>query len=198
MKQKSAVQTYSGVSPPVRPLTDPEKQVVEDHLYLVPGIVFSTVRLNESVQGLGFDNLYQEGCVALCRAAQTYTGRAAFSTYAGTVIRNHLISCCRSAAIRNRHESPPEDWETWQASLKALPDRSESSVTDAIQFLLQAKKGCTKPERQGIDALCRKIAGYSCSEIGQDLGISQDLVNKHMSCARKKLKNDPDFLRAVR
>lgn len=198
MKQKSAVQTYSGVSPPVRPLTNREKQIVEDHLYLIPKMIFSTVRLNEAVQGLGFDDLYQEGCVALCRAAQTYTGRAAFSTYAGTVIRNHLISCCRSAAIRDRHESLPEDWEKWQASLQDLPDRAESSVTEAIQFLLQANEGCTKPERQGIEALCRKIAGYSCSEIGQALGISRDLVNKQMSCARRKLKSDPDFLRAVR
>lgn len=198
MKQKSAVQTYSGVSPPVRSLTNQEKQIVEDHLYLIPKLVFSTVRLNETVQGLGFDDLYQEGCVALCRAAQTYTGRAAFSTYAGTVIRNHLISCCRSAVIRNLHESPPEDWEAWQASLKALPDRADSSFEEAIQFLLQAKEGCTQPERQGIEALCRKIAGYSCSEIGQALGISRNLVNKQMSCARKKLKCDPDFLRAVR
>lgn len=198
MKQKSAVQIYSGFSPPVRPLTNREKQIVEDHLYLIPKMIFSTVRLNETVQGLGFDDLYQEGCVALCRAAHTYTGRAAFSTYAGTVIRNHLISCCRSAVIRNLHESPPEDWEAWQASLRALPDRMESSVAETIQFLLQAKKGCTKPERQGIEALCRKIAGYSCSEIGQALGISRDLVNKQMSCARKKLKSDPEFLRAVR
>lgn len=198
MKQKSAVRTYSGVSPPMRPLTDWEKQMVEDHLYLIPKMIFSTIRLNEAVQGLGFDDLYQEGCVALCRAAHTYTGQVAFSTYAGTVIRNQLISCCRSAAIRNRHESPPEDWDAWQASLKALPDRADSSFEEAIQFLLQAKEGRTQPERQGIEALCRKIAGYSCAEIGQALGISRDLVNKQMSCARKKLKCDPDFLRAVR
>ena len=141
MKQKSAVQTYSGVSPPVRPLTSREKQMVEGHLYLIPKIIFSTVRLNEAVQGLGFDDLYQEGCVALCRAAQTYTGRAVFSTYAGTVIRNHLISCCRSAAIRNRHESPPEDWEAPAALLEGRFARASKRCAEKSPAIPARKSG---------------------------------------------------------
>ena len=37
----------------------------------------------------------QEGCVALCHAAASYHGGTSFKTYAITVIRNHLIDCCR-------------------------------------------------------------------------------------------------------
>ena len=42
-----------------------------------------------------YDDLFQEGCVALCHAAASYHGGTSFKTYAITVIRNHLIDCCR-------------------------------------------------------------------------------------------------------
>ena len=47
-----------------------ERELVEKHLYLVRGAVLGTVSINETIQGLGFDDLYQIGCEALCHAAQ--------------------------------------------------------------------------------------------------------------------------------
>lgn len=51
-----------------------------------------SIDTNEGVCGMGYEDLYQEGCVALCHAAATYNARAGaqFSTYAETVIRNRL------------------------------------------------------------------------------------------------------------
>lgn len=74
-----------------------ERELVEKHLYLVRGTVLGTVSVNETVQGLGYDDLYQIGCEALCHAAQKYRedGGAAFPTFAGIVIKNRLISHCR-------------------------------------------------------------------------------------------------------
>lgn len=74
-----------------------EIKLVEEHLYLVRNIVLGCMTLNESIQGLGYDDLYQTGCEALCHAAQNYRedGGAAFATFANTAIRNYLFSHCR-------------------------------------------------------------------------------------------------------
>ena len=74
-----------------------QKKLVEDHLYLVKNIILSSISINESVQGLGYDDLYQTGCEALCNATLHYRDNrgAVFATFAATVIRNQLISHCR-------------------------------------------------------------------------------------------------------
>ncbi len=60
-----------------------ERELVERHLCLVRGAVLGTVSINESIQGLGYDDLYQIGCEALCHAARKYRedGGAAFPTF---------------------------------------------------------------------------------------------------------------------
>lgn len=74
-----------------------EQRLVEDHLYLVRNIVLSTMCINEAIQGLGYDDLYQTGCEALCYAAMRYRKDrgASFATFADVVIKNKLISHCR-------------------------------------------------------------------------------------------------------
>lgn len=66
-----------------------ETELVERHLYLVRDTVLGTVTINESVQGLGYDDLYQTACEALCHAAQKYRedGGASFPTFASVVIK---------------------------------------------------------------------------------------------------------------
>ena len=74
-----------------------ERELAERHLYLVRDTVLGTMSLNESIQGFGYDDLYQTGCEALCHAAQKYRpeGGASFPTFASIVIKNWLISHCR-------------------------------------------------------------------------------------------------------
>ena len=42
-----------------------EIRLVEEHLYLVRNIVLGCMTLNESIQGLGYDDLYQTGLRAV-------------------------------------------------------------------------------------------------------------------------------------
>lgn len=46
-------------------MNEQEKKLVEDHLYLVKNIVRATMSINESIQGLGYDDLFQTGCEVL-------------------------------------------------------------------------------------------------------------------------------------
>lgn len=77
-----------------------ERELAEQYLYLVRDTVLGTMSLNESIQGFGYDDLYQTGCEALCHAAQKYRaeGGASFPTFASVVIKNRLISHCRKVA----------------------------------------------------------------------------------------------------
>lgn len=77
-------------------LNDLQRQRVEDHLALVEQVLRRSIKTNETVDGMGHDDLYQEGCIALCRAAVSYQEEmGAFPAYARTVIRNYLLDRCR-------------------------------------------------------------------------------------------------------
>ena len=74
-------------------LTAEQQTLVEEHMQIVHWVIHRHIDVNESVCGMGYDDLYQEGCVALCHAAMSYDAQAGarFDTYAGTVVRNHLL-----------------------------------------------------------------------------------------------------------
>ena len=47
-------------------LNELQRQRVEDHLALVEQVLRRSIKTNETVDGMGHDDLYQEGCIALC------------------------------------------------------------------------------------------------------------------------------------
>ena len=53
-------------------LNDLQRRRVEEHLALVEQVLRRSIKTNETVDGMGHDDLYQEGCIALCRAAVSY------------------------------------------------------------------------------------------------------------------------------
>ena len=55
-------------------LNDLQRQRVEDHLALVEQVLRRSIKTNETVDGMGYDDLYQEGCIALA-ARRFHTGR---------------------------------------------------------------------------------------------------------------------------
>ena len=78
-------------------LTPAQQALVESGLPVIDKVIRLFIRPDETVCGLGRDDLYQEGAVALCKAASTYDGRSAsFDTYAAAVIRNHLLNHCKA------------------------------------------------------------------------------------------------------
>lgn len=74
-------------------LTAEQQLLVENSLEFVHWTIAKLIP--KSSCHMEYDDLFQEGCVALCHAAASYHGGTSFKTYAITVIRNHLIDCCR-------------------------------------------------------------------------------------------------------
>lgn len=81
-----------------------QQSLVESHLYIVRDTLRFRIRPIESSTGLGYDDLYQEGCLWLCWAAFSYVeDSAAFATYAKKVVVNGLLSYCRETRNHNKH-----------------------------------------------------------------------------------------------
>ena len=73
-------------------LTDTQRDMVEANMDVVRWAIHTSVQVNEQRYGFGYDDLFQEGCIWLCKAAVTYDpdGGASFPTYAQKVVENGL------------------------------------------------------------------------------------------------------------
>lgn len=179
----------------------PEQQVlVEQNLSLVDKTISRYIHINENICGLGREDLCQEGRLALCRAAATYDGvTAQFCTYATTLIRNHLLDCCKavSAQLRNMPVvsldvgPPEEDWP---------PGPPEPSVGDGVDALIDrldadallsdCKGRYSGVARLGIEALELKIKGYSGADIARLYHTKPNCVGAWISRAAQKIRKD--------
>ena len=54
------------------PLNEQQQQLVEKNLTVIHWAIHNFVKINETVFGFEYDDLYGEGCVLLCKAAATY------------------------------------------------------------------------------------------------------------------------------
>lgn len=174
-----------------------ERELVEKHLYLVRNTVLGTVSINESIQGLGFDDLYQIACEALCHAAQKYRedGGASFPTFAGIVIKNHLISHCRKVT---KTQKPLEYMDAPQAAgseltfAETFPDNNFHALSDAdtFYFLDEAGKHFSGIAKKGIEALTLKCRGHTGVEIAARYGAPPNHVAAWISRATKMLREE--------
>lgn len=186
-------------------LTSEQQALVEQNMDLVSRIISRHIRINEGVCGLGYDDLSQEGALALCRAAATYNGTSAqFSTYAAAVIRNHLLDCCKAVNIQQKHlcslpvgpgfaddEHPPSVPEP------SVEDKTDSLIDqiDVAALLAHYKREYSGVAQLGIEALELKIRGYSGTDIARLYHTEPNHVGAWISRAKTKLKKDAAFRR---
>ena len=181
-------------------LTQEQQLLVEQNLSLVDRAISRYIQTNECVCGLGYEDLYQEGCVALCRAAATYDGVSAkFSTYATTLTRNHLLDCCRMAGARRRNlpsvpldaeddGSPPVPEPSVPDDADALTDR-----LDTAALLERCKRRYSGVARLGVEALELKMQGFSGADIARLCHTKPSHVGAWISRAAQKIRKDFPF-----
>ena len=124
------------------PLNDEQRILVEENMGLV-GKVIKDCLQNPSAQGCyTYDDLFQIGCIGLCKAAQTdRPGRGAFSTYAYILIRNEIYNELErgtryarevsSCYLELEDDPRQEDYEQQLRcrELMSLLDRAEATAT---------------------------------------------------------------------
>ena len=164
-------------------------QLIADHLNCVRWVIHSFIHVNESVCGLEYDDLYQEGCIALWRAAETFDEQqgAQFHSYAISVIHNHLLDYCRKVQSRTAAVVPLEDVETVRSIAPAWDGDSSLFVEQVLEYGKRTYSGVAK---LCVEALELKIAGYSGTDIAKLYGVQPNHVGAWISRAAQKLKKD--------
>ena len=186
-------------------LTEEQRCLVADHMAVVHWVIVSGIHVNERIYGFSYDDLFQEGCVWLCRAAVSYDASLSqFSTYARKVVRNGLLSYCRGMCDKQRHFTRLELGEHGElvADGAAIDHVDESSahisMLETLLLLESRKQDYSGIARLGIEALELKIKGSSIKEIAQMYDVPSSYVGAWISRSAKKLRKDRIFLDSIR
>ena len=153
-------------------LNDLQRRRVEDHLALVEQVLRRSIKTNETVDGMGHDDLYQEGCIALCRASVSYREEmGAFPAYARTVIRNYLLDRCREiqSARKNLPLLSLDAFAEMGAPEPVSPFHTEDLISDVSSdaLLSHFRNRYHGTARLGIEAMELRVRGYSCADIAK-------------------------------
>ncbi|MBR2037022.1 MAG: sigma-70 family RNA polymerase sigma factor [Lachnospiraceae bacterium] len=182
------------------PLNNQERLLVEEHLNLVEKTIYNNITINESIQGMGYDDLYQIGCEALCHAAQSYKNGngASFATFAKVVIYNRLISHCRKVIqVQNPLEymDAPLKEDVSLTLADTLSGNNHNAYSELETFLvfneaLQRYHGIC---RKGLYALHLRNQGHSYTEIASYFNTKPNHITAWIAKAVKKARADHCF-----
>lgn len=82
-------------------LTKDQQTLVEKNLSIVHWVIVNNIHVNPGICGLEYGDLFQEGCLWLCKAAFTYhAGQAQFSTYAKKVVKMDSSPTAEKSVVR--------------------------------------------------------------------------------------------------
>lgn len=183
-------------------LTEYQQQLVTENLKIVDRVIRSRIIVtNTPLQH--YEDYYQVGCEALCHAAIDYRpDLGPFTAVANTYVYHAMICHSRAELTQLKHSlGTPVGSESGAERDDAFIDAREpfSFVFDAYcsEVLAACKNRYRGITRQGIEAIEMELLGFSSKEIAGRYGTTVNNINAWISRARKKLKTDGDFLKAL-
>lgn len=168
-------------------LTKEQQRKVEENMGLVYKVLGDKLGGQQAVGCHTREDLFQIGCIGLCKAVATDKG-GTFSTYAYKLIW-HEICDALNYANRRRVEIVQEE------PYVEVPVQAEEKLAelrlDMFSVIGAARQTAPPSTIKGLDAMLLMARGYTCREIGERLGASNNLVTAWVSKARKYLKGRP-------
>ena len=171
-------------------LTARQQKKAEENMGLVHKVISDKVHGSKQWGFYTYDDLFQIGCIGLCKAVATDKG-GTFSTYAYRLIWNEICD----ALIRSTKRAADEVVADVTPYINADPEAGEFQSElrmDLERVLCAARKAAPPSTVKGIDAMILMSQGYTSSEIGEQMGASAKLVCAWISKARKFLRVRPD------
>lgn len=168
-------------------LSESCQRKVEGNIGLVHGVLHDKLHPPYQVGMYSYDDLFQIGCIGLCKAVATDRG-GTFSTYAYRLIWNEICDAVIYAARRQAKESVC-DVTPFVAAEQEVSEELSVFHIDIEKALAAAKKEAPPSTAKGIDAICMMANGYTSREIGGEMDASDRLVCAWVSKARKFLKS---------
>lgn len=177
-----------------------QRKLAEGNMSLVGEVIYFNINTCGNIPGLGYDDVYQEGCLWLCHAAATYIAETAnFKTYARKVIKNGLVSYCKRMQAKQSKivylDDPMDDRLaalSWRATIPAKQEWLNSEERADIRMLLDSRP-YGGAAHDGIKALQLIIDGLSISEIAAIYGVKPKRVMMWVLRVTTKLKQDKRF-----
>lgn len=172
-------------------LTTEQQVKVEENMGLVGKVIADRVHGTNQYGIFRYEDLFQIGCIGLCKAAATDKG-GCFSTYAYRLIWNEI---CDALIYANRRKDTEVLVEYEALCQTEDANNHYPDELGVAKTLFTVREDAVPTVRKGIDALILMSQGYSCREIGEKMGGTPKLVTAWVSKARKHLKSLPEFQR---
>ncbi|WP_314724534.1 sigma-70 family RNA polymerase sigma factor [Enterocloster bolteae] len=167
-------------------LTVEQQRKAEENMGLVHQVIKDKVHGYNQWGFHTYDDLFQIGCIGLCKAAATDKG-GTFSTYAYRLIWHEI--CDELIRSTKRYADEMVADVTPYISTEPEQDVFQNELRmDLSEVLSLARKDASPSTTKGIDAMILMSQGYTSSEIGERMGASAKLVCAWVSKARKFLK----------
>lgn len=187
-------------------LTKEQQNLVSENLSVVHWVIRDHIHVNPAICGLEYNDLFQEGCVWLCKAAATYKedGRARFPTYAKKVVLNGLLTYCKKICFRRQnfsrlvigeHGELAADGSVLEPETDAFD--AQISLLETLSLLETSKQDYDGVARLGIEALALKIQGMRITDIAELYQVPPSHVGAWISRSASKLRSDPHFLEGL-
>lgn len=193
------------------PLNEEQRRLIEDcnmtdgRLMVVHQAVRKHVVVNETIFGFSYDDLYQEGCLWLCKAAATFQPDKGvkFETYAFKVIVNGLRTYCRLMCSKQKRQCTLPLYSEGDEDILSLdqfpmpePHMEERIFElETLGLLHSMKRKYTGTVKLGIEAIEWKVKGFTGKEIADMYGVKPNLVGAWISRAASRLKENQEFMR---
>ena len=186
----------------MKKMTEYQCKVVEENLEIVDRVIRYKIKINGQVLQT-YEDFYQIGCEALCKAAMSYEPeQGPFYPLGSRYVFNAIIDHCRK---QNKDSTFYADLVDENGDNDFLIDSVpvEDNFDDMIyrQEVWTAFNKCKEKYTgivlRGIEALELKSLGYTTREIADRYNTTINSVNAWISRARVNLKTDPDFLAAI-
>ena len=172
-------------------LTEEQRIIAEENMGLVGKVIGDKVRsLNQGIN-YSYDDLFQIGCIGLCKAAATDKG-GCFSTYAYRLIWNEICDfLIRTSRMERVQYSYEESW-SMQSREKSMEENC-LDLLDQKMLLRTAKERASGTTSKGITCLELSAQGYTSAEIGMCMNATPSTVRMWMNAARRFLKEQPEI-----
>ncbi len=170
-------------------LSKDQQAIVSENMGLVGKVIKDKVHGVEQLGIYSYDDIFQIGCIGLCKAAYTDKG-GCFSTYAYRLIWNEICTALLYASRRSRTEyaTDPE-----LLIAPSLEDNFTDEYGDIKAIMDRALAEASGVTANGIQALRLTAQGYTSREIGVMMNASPNNVTAWISKARKYLRTRPEL-----
>lgn len=175
-----------------------QRTLVEANMGLVGAVIRDNVHDVNNIGVFTYDDIFQIGCIGLCKAAVSDKGNAAkFSTYAYICIRNEIFGALEYSSVRRRREMSVEDDYLLPLGGDGAWDDyfSTAGAVELFSTLGDLQSRTSGVMAKGIEAMKLYALGYNYREIGELMGgVSAKNVTAWVSRARKYLRDQPELL----